>query len=99
MNQDYSKTTAIGGGAMCSMSDPELIHLMADDYAAVCGADRILQRMTTIRENVTCLCCLGRHRWKAKQMGGPPDDAISAEWVSICADCGVEDQGSNPRLG
>jgi hypothetical protein len=39
-------------------------------------------------------CPDGMHRWVGKQMGGPPDDAVSAEWVEVCDVCGAENPGS-----
>lgn len=30
------------------------------------------------------------HKWKGQRMGGPPDDAMSMEWVVYCEKCGEE---------
>lgn len=67
-------------------------HLAAPPFVAACGADEPNQSTTEIRDNVTCPCCVGKHDWAGQRLGGPPDEAASAEWVRYCRDCGAEPQ-------
>jgi len=40
-------------------------------------------------------CPEGEHRWVERRVGGPPDEAYSAERVRYCERCGTEDAGDD----